>query len=256
MTCTHLSTLGVYLLGALEPEDRSHFEGHLSGCDVCRMELVRLAPLPGLLNQITIADFDDHGELPVPAPESPFPAFEARSPVATLAAPVGYDPPPAPAPEPEPRPEPRPAANRRHWRRGLAAAAVVIGLTAGGIIAYEELESPPPAPPVQQADGLVWSASNPETGVRAEARLVAHDWGTEIQIRMYNVPPGESCRLVVWAKGVSGYRETAGWWATPPGQPEPHHPEIPGSTSIALSMISKLEVMSEDSVLLVGIQRP
>ena len=35
MTCTHTSTLGVYLLGALEPEDRSTFEAHLSGCDVC-----------------------------------------------------------------------------------------------------------------------------------------------------------------------------------------------------------------------------
>jgi hypothetical protein len=260
MTCTHTSTLGVYLLGALEPEERSHFEGHLSGCDVCRTELVRLAPLPGLLNQITVADFDDLAELPLPAPESPFAAFEAQAPVATLAAPVVHDPPPAP-PETDPEPARRPGAVgfRRYSRRALAVAAMVIGLTAGGIIAYEQLESPPPAPPApqqRQPEGTVWTATNAETGVHAEARMVARDWGTEIQIRMFNVPPGASCRLVVWAKGVSGYRETAGWWATPPGESAREHPEIPGSTSITLPMISKLEVMDEDSVLMVGLQRP
>ncbi|MCA1656076.1 MAG: zf-HC2 domain-containing protein, partial [Pseudonocardiaceae bacterium] len=57
MTCQHIVTLGVYLLGALDPAERSEFESHLSVCDICRGELVRLAPLPGLLNQITPDDF-------------------------------------------------------------------------------------------------------------------------------------------------------------------------------------------------------
>ncbi|MFL6118633.1 anti-sigma factor family protein, partial [Actinophytocola sp.] len=60
MTCQHTMTLGVYLLGALDPAERSAFESHLPYCEICRGELVRLAPLPGLLNQITPGDFADN----------------------------------------------------------------------------------------------------------------------------------------------------------------------------------------------------
>lgn len=247
MTCTHTSTLGVYLLGALEPEDRSGFEAHLSRCDLCRAELVRLAPLPGLLNQITLADFDDAGgppTLPSLAPE-PIAVTDPPEPavVADPPAPVVVDLPPArPVRELE-RPRPR----RPYWMIA-AAAALVVALTVGGIVAYETLRGPVTGP-----SEVTWSASNPRNGVRADARMIERAWGTEIQIMMDNVPAGESCRLVVWAKGANGYRETAGWWATPAEHPEG---EIPASTSIDLSMIYKLEVVAADTTLLVDIHRP
>jgi predicted anti-sigma-YlaC factor YlaD len=48
--------LGVYLLGAIGPADRSAVSGHLAGCADCREVLARLAGLPGLLGNVPTAD--------------------------------------------------------------------------------------------------------------------------------------------------------------------------------------------------------
>lgn len=42
-------SLGVYLLGAIDPAGRGRFDAHLAGCRDCRDELAGLASLPGLL---------------------------------------------------------------------------------------------------------------------------------------------------------------------------------------------------------------
>jgi Putative zinc-finger len=44
--------LGVYVLGAIEPEDRGTLERHLARCASCREELGRLADLPGWLSKV------------------------------------------------------------------------------------------------------------------------------------------------------------------------------------------------------------
>ena len=40
--------LGVYVLGAIDPAERSMVDAHLSTCPECREELAGLAGLPGL----------------------------------------------------------------------------------------------------------------------------------------------------------------------------------------------------------------
>jgi Putative zinc-finger len=52
MTCPMMMSLGVYVLGAEDPAERQRLEAHLPGCQACRAELIRLAPLPGLLAAI------------------------------------------------------------------------------------------------------------------------------------------------------------------------------------------------------------
>jgi Putative zinc-finger len=54
MTCPRTIALGAYVLGALDREERAGLEAHLKTCDVCRDELDRLAPLPGLLSRLTL----------------------------------------------------------------------------------------------------------------------------------------------------------------------------------------------------------
>lgn len=41
-----------YLLGALSPEERLEFEGHLAGCGRCRSAVAEIAGLPGLMAQV------------------------------------------------------------------------------------------------------------------------------------------------------------------------------------------------------------
>lgn len=255
MTCQHTMTLGVYLLGALDPGERFAFESHLSYCEICRGELVRLAPLPGLLNQITPEDFAD--SLPPTGVED-----MGGLTVATQALPVTAPVPiPLQMPSPEagrvpsprtsktrPRKTPRnntrntkpPRSSdgrppRRYWRVAAAAAAVVI-LAVAGIFGWQATHEEPAQPPV--ATGVTWSAEDGAASV--EARLVDHEWGTEIQSKIHGLPPGRKCYLFVYDH--YGNREVAGWWGTD------HDPneEIPASTSIMRSKIDRLVYMLDD----------
>lgn len=239
MTCPHTMTLGVYLLGALEPAERSAFESHLSYCDMCRTELVRLSPLPGLLNQITPEDFAD--ELP--------PTATAAVPVATAIAPI-TEPVPVPLslpmlPEPPGTPVREPVdtpRQRRYWRVAAAAAAVVV-LAVAGVFGWGALRQPP------AGEGVTWSIEAGATSV--QARLVDHEWGTEIQSEIHGLPPGRECYLKVYDH--YGKWEIAGWWGTD------HDPnaEIPASTSIQRSKIAKLEYLLDDKETVVAtIQAP
>ena len=49
MTCQMMMSLGVYVLGAADAQERERVEAHLAGCTACRAELASLRPLPGLL---------------------------------------------------------------------------------------------------------------------------------------------------------------------------------------------------------------
>jgi hypothetical protein len=55
MNCPIMLHLGVYALGAADPEERSLVESHLPGCPACRAELARLTPLPKLLGRVPVS---------------------------------------------------------------------------------------------------------------------------------------------------------------------------------------------------------
>ena len=251
MTCQHTMTLGVYLLGALDPAERYAFESHLSYCEICRGELVRLAPLPGLLNQISPEDFADN--LPPTGLED-----LAGVTVATVTqAPPITEPVPLPIPvqmppretyEPPRKPRPRSKGGsrpprgpvsgpppKRYWRVAAAAAAVVV-LAVAGIFGWQAMREDDP-PPV--AGGVTWSTAASD-GSKVEARLVDHEWGTEIESKVHGLPPGRECYLIVYDH--YGNRQVAGWWGTD------HDPneEIPASTSIQRSKIDRLVYTLDD----------
>src|ERR1700741_2107962 len=172
MTCPNTVTLGAYLLGALDPQERFDFEAHLGGCDTCRAELVRLAPLPGMLNQISLDDFSDglpptsfeDAHPTAPAPGLPLSTQVMRPETASLPdlhpelfrPEAGFPeeiPPELGGPVPAPRgPLPRPrmpvlaargrratpdtpirtSRRRRYW--AAAAAAVIVLVLAAGVV--------------------------------------------------------------------------------------------------------------------------
>lgn len=57
--CTEArAALGSYVLGALDPGERSRLEAHLEGCPACRDELAGLAGLPALLGRVDEAQLE------------------------------------------------------------------------------------------------------------------------------------------------------------------------------------------------------
>ncbi|WP_329789501.1 zf-HC2 domain-containing protein [Lentzea sp. DG1S-22] len=63
MSCQHTVDVGAYLFGALDLGERAAFERHLGTCDCCRAEMLRLAPLPGLLGRLTPQDVENLDEI-------------------------------------------------------------------------------------------------------------------------------------------------------------------------------------------------
>lgn len=221
-SCIETVSLGAYVLGALEPGERADFEGHLAGCPVCQAELIRLAPLPGLLHQVTPEDFADLDEADEVTPEGepiepPLPVADGRS----------------------------RARRRRYW---LVAAAAVIALLVGigGVLGYQAMTRPP----AQAVSSVTWTAQDPKSGMRADAQLIDHSWGTEVLLRLDDSPSGKPCKLVVRDRG--GAHQVAGWWTSA------YHPQdvIPGSTSLPLHDIARLQIVTDDDQVLVDIPAP
>ncbi|GAB3468924.1 anti-sigma factor family protein [Actinophytocola sediminis] len=252
-SCTQTVTLGAYLLGALEPPERYEFEAHIADCDSCRTELIRLAPLPGMLNQISVEDFDEGlhpGEL---YPTAPMPIQTLTAPAPQMLAP-----PPEllqPRTQREEPPPDRPGSQdtveftprpRRAMRRVLLAAAAVVVLAFGGVLGWQALREQPPA----EEPGITWTGTAPESDVRADVRLLDNEWGTELRIKMANMPPGHRCYAVVFDH--YGRRETIGWWGTDHDEAE----VISAPTSFQRSKIDRVEFKLEDKITFLTIPAP
>lgn len=69
MSCQHTVDVGAYLFGSLDLKERSAFERHLPGCDTCQAEMLRLAPLPGLLGRLSLEDVENLDEIPALPPK-------------------------------------------------------------------------------------------------------------------------------------------------------------------------------------------
>ena len=52
--------LGIYVLGAIDPDERALVDAHVAGCRECREELAGLAGLPALLSRV---DADEIGRI-------------------------------------------------------------------------------------------------------------------------------------------------------------------------------------------------
>jgi anti-sigma factor RsiW len=152
--------LGVYVLGAIDPAERSVVDAHLSTCPECREELAGLAGLPALLRRIPVGEAqqladDDVDELPgaeVPSEEM------LRSLLARTTR----------------------ARQARRWRGLAAAAAVVLVAGAAGAAGWSAIHDSDEDAGSSAVAGHFTSATatNPATHVAATVRYAAQDWGT------------------------------------------------------------------------------
>ena len=180
MTCPVTLHLGVYALGAADAAERVPVESHLPNCQLCRAELARLEPLPGLLARVP-ANLLRADPPPVTHERALAPPLIAAGKTRARQA--------------------RPATGR--WRGAAAmAAAAALGASAGIWLARPATNSPPAA--------ITLSGANPVTHVRVTATVIATSWGTSIRLQASGLPLNQLCRLIVCSR--AGATEIAGAW--------------------------------------------
>lgn len=170
--------LGAYALGQLAGDERAGLKAHLDGCARCREELASLQPVAAMLPHADPARFESSA--PQPPPEL---GERIR---ATIAA------------------ERERARQQRRRRRAfggfalggataLAAAALAIFVLGGGGGENPEQE--------------VRFTSLPQ-GVKIDATLKPHAYGTEIHMYVHGIPSGTLCKVSL--RGPNGVAYPAG----------------------------------------------
>jgi anti-sigma factor RsiW len=179
VTCPATATdLGVYVLGALEPEERRRVEDHLRRCPACAAELVEFQALPGLLDRVRPGDLNPVAVTPSPDLFDRVSAAAGSSDRATTGGPD------------------RARFRSRAWALVAAAVVAVLGIGAGV---------------------AVWVTGSDEQSVTVSAGPVratvtassAKD-GSALVVTVAGLRPGETCRLV--AVDRDGVRHPGGEW--------------------------------------------
>ncbi|GHG45112.1 MULTISPECIES: anti-sigma factor family protein [Amycolatopsis] len=136
-----------YVLGALAPEDRQRFEEHLRTCDRCAASVRELAGLPGLLARVdTPVSLPDGG----PPPPDLLPAVLRRV--------------------------------RRGRRLRVAVTSASAALAVSACVALAVVASSRPPAPLPVPPPAVAMTALGQFPVRADARLAAFDWGTQVDM--------------------------------------------------------------------------
>jgi hypothetical protein len=193
--------LGVYVVGAIEPAERSIVDKHLGQCADCRAELAGLAGLPALLGRVPASDVErlaDAGTGPAEPPPELLDSLLRR---------VG-------------------ARHRaRKWRAITAAAAAAVVAVAGGLVGGAAIShavsgpasaaSPPAAratPSASATPAGFETAQNtdPLTHVTAVVDYAPATWGTQLRVWVGGVKPGQTCEF--WVLDKQGHRSPAGGW--------------------------------------------
>ncbi len=170
--------LGAYALGHLEGDERVGLKAHLDGCAQCRAELASLQPVALMLPHADPARF---GPAPQPPPEL------GQRVAATIAAERG-------------RSEKR---RRRRLFGGFALGGATAAAVAAVLLLFVFGGGEGSTGPQQQ----VKFADLP-AGIKIDATLQPHAYGTEIHMYVHGVPSGTLCR--VWLRGPNGASYPAG----------------------------------------------
>lgn len=192
-------SLGVYVLGAIDPAERALVDGHLAGCRDCRDELAGLAGLPALLARVSAEEAIALAETDGPpadedAAEEAAPPRELLGTVLDLTA---------------------ARRRRRRWREaalGVAAALIIAAGVFGGL----RLGSGP-AQPATASGPFAGAASGPwetvsgrSADMTATVQYRAMGWGTQLAAKVTGIPVGTTCQM--WVLGPGGSRTLAASW--------------------------------------------
>jgi hypothetical protein len=206
--------IGAYVLGALDVEERRATEQHLDTCEACRETLLQFAHLPGLLHAVPLDDIE-----PLESPISVDEPAGSRAEIHDSTTVV------------------RRVRRRRRMRWMVLAAVVAVVASVVGVAGWWAMGDEAP-------QAITWTATDGVDGIDTTAKLTGQPWGTDIQLHMADLHPGQHCRLVIHAR--NGDMETSGWWATA----GTYQADVPASTAIPLTDIDRLEVVTSTGKIL------
>jgi hypothetical protein len=194
-------SLGVYVLGAIDPAERALVDGHLTSCRDCRDELAGLAGLPALLARVSMEEAIALAVTDGPAvmlDETPEPPRELLATVLDLAS---------------------ARRRRRRWQQaalGLAAALVIAAGVFGGLRIGA---GPGQSSNVSSGTLYVgvpnsgWETAHGQAGnMTATVKYRSMGWGTQLDSEVTGIPVGTSCQLYV--TDSTGHRVLVGGWVT------------------------------------------
>jgi Putative zinc-finger len=198
-------SLGVYVLGAIDPAERAQVDAHVATCSECRDELAGLAGLPALLARVSkeeafaLADTDGSPfALAEVAP--PEPPRELLATVLDLTA---------------------ARRRRRRWRDtglAVAAAAIVAAALFGGLQLKSSPAQSTATAGTQQGlyagppNGATETATGKSGGMTATVSYTSMGWGTALNTKVKGIPLATNCQL--WVISTSGKRVLADNWMT------------------------------------------
>jgi len=173
--------LGVYVVGAIDPAERSVVDAHLSHCLNCREELAGLAGLPALLGRVPLADAERLALGDEELEEAPAELLDAL--LGQVAA----------------------RRRARRWRVIAAAAAAAIIAVGGGGLAGGILMSHRPSTTPYLVRG-----SDQTTHVSAAVYYSSAKSGTGMQVQVTGIPNGTHCEF--WVTTTAGRHLLVGGW--------------------------------------------
>ncbi len=157
--------LGSYVLGRLGAAEAAELERHLDGCEACRTEEAELRAVAGLMPAPDAADWS----LP--------PDLEDRVVAAVFSEQRA---------EGTPRRDPGRFGLRNRFVMGLGAAAAVLVAAVGLAIFLSTGQEGQPG--LGEAEPIAFSEA--PRGVSTDAAVVAHTWGTEVNLEVEGLRPG------------------------------------------------------------------
>jgi hypothetical protein len=199
-----MTSLGAYVLGALDDRERDRVDEHVATCARCRQELEALLPVRSYLVRVSAEELLEAG--------APVPPAALMTRLRTAVR----------------------AERRRAVRRRAAAVAALAAVVLAAVVGWRAGEGRPAGDPAPAAA----AAADAGTGVRATVAATPRAWGTELRVRVSGAAPGEQCRLV--ARARDGRTDVAAtWWTTYTGSAE-----LTGAAAIPAADLVSLDVVT------------
>jgi len=181
--------LGVYVVGAIEPNERSVLDAHLNQCYGCREELAGLAVLPALLHRIPVAEAEEIAQAGTTSTDQEDPAPQVLSGLLL---------------------DVRARRRTKRLRTVLAAAAAIIVAVGGSVATSAALdESSHISATVLD---VVKAQNGPVSGV---VKYGKSPWGAAIWTQVRGLAPWTECRF--WVTTADGRTQLVGGWLAEPG---------------------------------------